>query len=146
QVMSKRSRSSRSLFSPPATTSPEEPLVRSPSDPSGKPKKKPKRPKEPLPGSSSNVGQPNNPRDLSAVLAYGPSFLPYTSAWTDSRTEQVRGFKRWIFVAINKIAKTIASRHPNISHILGQSPSDLELRSLYHQVFPGLPESYISTR
>lgn len=131
----------------------EEAQAPSPSFSEEKSKKKPKkRPPEPgtFPGSSSNVGQPNDPRDLSAVLAYGPSYLPYTAAWTDSRTEQVRAFRRWIYVAIDKIASSMAAQHPNISYLLAGDPEDYRsklqpeplLRS-YKSAFPHLPASYL---
>ncbi len=37
------------------------------------------------------------------------------SAWTDSRIEQVRHFKSWVFVAISRIADAFAKSTPNVS-------------------------------
>lgn len=54
-------------------------------------------------------------RDLSTLLSYGPSFLPYVAAWTDSRIEQVRNFKHWVYIAIRTIAKQVSSQVPNVS-------------------------------
>lgn len=56
-------------------------------------------------------------RDLATLLSYGPSFLPYVAAWTDSRIEQVRNFKHWIYIAIRTIGRQIASQVPNVSWI-----------------------------
>lgn len=57
----------------------------------------------------------HDPRQLSSLLTYGPSPLPWTSAWTDQYTEQVRHFKYWTYVCINKIARKIASQYPNVT-------------------------------
>lgn len=56
-------------------------------------------------------------RDLAALLNYGPAQLPYTAGWTDSRIEQVRAFKHWVYIAIDTIAKTIASTIPNVTYV-----------------------------
>lgn len=74
---------------------------------------------------------PDDPRDLSALLSYGPTHLPYTAAWTDSRIEQVRAFKHWVYIAINVIASKIASSLPNVTYVSSEldqavtSPGDL---------------------
>ena len=62
-------------------------------------------------------------RDLSTLLSYGPSFLPYVAAWTDSRIEQVRNYKHWIYIAIRTIARQIASQVPNVSWTFHNSQS-----------------------
>lgn len=105
-----------------------------------RPKKKP-RPNHL--GSGSPMAKPADPRDLSALLAYGPSYLPFTAAWTDSRTQQVQAFKHWVFVAINKIATKVCSKHPNISYLSSSPSEDYQARALYHKTFPGVPDSYI---
>ncbi|HEX2973042.1 MAG TPA: phage portal protein [Tepidisphaeraceae bacterium] len=59
----------------------------------------------------------HDPRDLLALLQYGPSYTPYTMAWTDNRIEQVRHFKHWVYVCVSKIARKIASQMPNITYV-----------------------------
>lgn len=66
-------------------------------------------------------GAPENPnnsdRDLISLLCYGASFVPYTTAWTDNRIEQVRHFRHWIYVCVNKIARKVSSQYPNVSWV-----------------------------
>ncbi len=59
----------------------------------------------------------NGSRDLSSLLSAGPAYIPFTNAWTDYRHEQVKSYKHWIYVAIHKIASTVATSPPNISWI-----------------------------
>lgn len=69
---------------------------------------------------TSYLNQPTNSssdRDLAALLSYGPSYLPFTAAWTDSRIEQVRAYKHWVYVAIRAIARKVASSAPNITYV-----------------------------
>lgn len=70
--------------------------------------------------------QGGNYRDLSALLSFGSPALPWTNAWTDNRIEQVRAFKLWTYVAINVIAKRVASQVPNVSWVRlpGSKPHD----------------------
>ncbi len=63
--------------------------------------------------------KPKHPRDLSSLLSYGPTYIPVTTAWTDNRIEQVRAFKNWVYVAVNKIAETISAHPPNVSYVRG---------------------------
>lgn len=65
------------------------------------------------------VPEGSDPRDLSALLSYGPSHLPYSSAWTDNRIEQVRAYKHWVYIAIHTIASKIASTLPNVTFVSG---------------------------
>lgn len=44
-----------------------------------------------------------------------PSGTPLVGGWTDSRIEQVRHFKHWAYVAINRIANQVAQSRPNVS-------------------------------
>lgn len=59
----------------------------------------------------------DDPRDLSALLSYGPSFIPYTAAWTTNRIAAVRSFKHWVYVCVDLIASKVASQYPNVSWI-----------------------------
>lgn len=77
---------------------------------------------------STNYWGRTDARDLAALLAYGPPHIPYTYGWTDNRVEQVRHFKQWQFVAVNKICSRIAAMMPNISWIQSDS---LELAGGY---------------
>jgi HK97 family phage portal protein len=61
--------------------------------------------------------QDRDPRDLSALLQYGPSYTPYTQAWTDNRIEQVRNYKHWVYVCVSKIARKIAAQVPNVTWV-----------------------------
>lgn len=61
--------------------------------------------------------QPSDARDLGALLAYGSSLEPWTSAWTDSRVNQVQEFRRWVFCAVDVVASRIAERRPNLSYL-----------------------------
>ena len=131
----------------------------------GKPKKKPRKPKNPprieVPDYSQAHPQapilgPDDGRDLSALLSYGPAYLPYTAAWTDNRIEQVHAFKRWVFVAADLIATHIANKRPNISRLTVGDPEDQRtqlggpaamasfssLERSYRRAFPALPKSY----
>lgn len=106
--------------------------------------KKPKRPLGTEPATSPDS------RDLSAILAYGPGFLPYTAAWTDSRVEQVRAFKRWVFVAVNKICEALARKFPNVSYLETGDPGDYRARSdpdflsrSHAKAFPSLDRGYV---
>lgn len=64
----------------------------------------------------------------------GPDFGPFafapgatgsslTGAWTDSRVEQVRHFKHWVYVAVSRIAETIAQMQPQVSVVRDVGPS-----------------------
>ncbi len=106
--------------------------------------KKPPKPKKPSSKKPGPFTQPSDPRDLSAVLAYGPGYLPFSPIWTDSRIEQVHAFKRWVFVAVNKICQAICQKYPNVSYLITGSSSDTQTRLLYSRSFPGLPDSYIT--
>ena len=61
--------------------------------------------------------KPPSDRDFSALLGYGPQYLPFTAAWTDSRVEQVKHFKNFTYTAINHIATTVADDLPNVSYV-----------------------------
>lgn len=67
--------------------------------------------------------QKNKYRDLTSYLNPGTSLWPYTGAWTDSRTEQVRHFKQWVFIAVSTIAEQIASNKPNLSYVTRKDPA-----------------------
>ncbi len=67
----------------------------------------------------------NNNRDLAALLTHGASLWPYTGAWTDSRIEQVRHMKHWVYVAIDRIATKIAQHPPNVSYCRNLNPYSL---------------------
>jgi HK97 family phage portal protein len=43
--------------------------------------------------------------------------LPYVAAWTDSRVEQVRAFKHWVYVGIDRVATRVAKQLPNVSWV-----------------------------
>lgn len=70
------------------------------------------KPKKPKPQQSIT-----DPRDLGSVFAYGPSFVPGVNAWTDNRSEQVRAYKHWVYVAVSTIADAVADQLPNVSFI-----------------------------
>ncbi len=106
--------------------------------PGKKPKKKPKPS-----GTNPDFATPSDPRDLSAILSYGPGYLPFTNYRTESPIDLVHAFKRWVFVAINKICQAICHKAPNVSYLLTPSSSDSALRTLYSRTFPGLPSSYL---
>jgi HK97 family phage portal protein len=63
-----------------------------------------RRPKSP-------TGGGNNP----PWFANGPAGAPLVGAWTDSRYEQVRHYKHWVYVAVSKICDKVASSLPNVS-------------------------------
>lgn len=71
----------------------------------------------PPPPSYLNAPSTVSDRDLAALLSYGPSHLPYSAAWTDSRIEQVRAYKHWVYIAIRTIARKIASATPNVTFV-----------------------------
>lgn len=50
---------------------------------------------------------------------------PFVGAWTDNRVEQVRHFRHWTYVAIDRIASTVAKARPHIS--VARDPLDLLL-------------------
>lgn len=63
----------------------------------------------------------------------GPSFGPFvfagatagsnlTGAWTDSRIEQVRHFKHWVYVAVSRIAEKVAQMQPQVSVVRDLGP------------------------
>lgn len=72
----------------------------------------------------------NKNRELAALLSYGPQYIPYTAAWTDSRIMQVRAFKTWTYVAIDRIATKVCHRAPNVSQIMLGTPSEPALKAL----------------
>lgn len=84
--------------------------------------KKPK-PRKPKPGTSpyitfDPIAPGTDPRDLAALINYGgQSKIPYVNAWTDSRIEQVRNFKNWVFIAIDAVCKRVADQIPNLSWV-----------------------------
>ncbi len=49
---------------------------------------------------------------------YGSSLGPWSAAWTDSRSEMVRHFKTWTYVAVNRISTAVAMNPPNVSDVL----------------------------
>jgi HK97 family phage portal protein len=56
-------------------------------------------------------------RDVSWLLtAAGPIGSLY-GAWTDNRSEQVRHYKHWVYIAVDRIASKIAESRPNVSLI-----------------------------
>lgn len=59
----------------------------------------------------------DNPRDLSALLATGPSYYPYSLNWTAQRVELVRHFKSYAYLAIDRVATELAGTPPNISYV-----------------------------
>lgn len=80
------------------------------------------------PGKSKKPKLPKKPgdADLSHLMTYGPGYLPLSYAWTDSRIEQVRHFKHWVYVAVDTIATAIASSAPNVSYILNSPNKPLD--------------------
>lgn len=78
---------------------------------------------ERAPSSAAGTSYLNHPssnasdRDLAALLSYGPSYVPYAAAWTDSRVEQVRAYKHWVYVAVRAIARKVASSIPNVTYV-----------------------------
>lgn len=89
-----------------------------PQSPPPQSQKAPKKGRKPG-NASANVSE----RDLSSLLSYGPSFLPYTTAWTDNRVEQVRHFRHWVYVAIDRIACKISDSPPNVSRVSARAGS-----------------------
>jgi len=81
-------------------------------------------------------GTSNDARELSSLLSYGPQqYGSYSAGWTTNRTEQVRVFRHWVYVAIHRIASEIACKVPNISLLKSGSepdktPGERVLRSL----------------
>jgi HK97 family phage portal protein len=47
----------------------------------------------------------------------GPPGGAYPAAWTDSRHEQVRHFRHWVFVAVTRIAEKVAQQRPVVSSL-----------------------------
>lgn len=70
-----------------------------------------------FPSAAINNSNDADNRDLASLLSYGPAHLPYTSAWTDSRIEQVRAFKHWVYIAVHTIASKIAATIPNVTYV-----------------------------
>ncbi len=48
---------------------------------------------------------------------------PNLNAWTDSRLDQVKSFKHWVYVAVDLIANRIASQFPNVGYIQKKDPN-----------------------
>lgn len=74
-------------------------------------------------------GGNNSNRELAAMLQHGTGLGTYSGAWTDSRTELVRHFRHWTYVAIDRIASKIAVQIPNVT--LVRSPEDKGDKSKY---------------
>lgn len=45
----------------------------------------------------------------------GGTTAPFVTGWTDSRYEQVRHFRHWVYVAVRSICDKVASSLPNVS-------------------------------
>jgi HK97 family phage portal protein len=56
-------------------------------------------------------------RALSSFLTQGTGPGAMATIWTDSRYEQVRAFKHWVYIAIDRIATEVAMHQPNVSLI-----------------------------
>lgn len=73
-------------------------------------------------------------RVFADLLNKGPNLGQLSGAWTDNRTEQVRHYKYWTYVAISAIADKVSQLTPNIS-VLKKSPPHQHkwLRGAYRQ-------------
>lgn len=56
-------------------------------------------------------------RALGSFLGTGSAIGPWFYSWTDSRYEMVRHFKHWVYIAVDRIATSIAMHPPNISYV-----------------------------
>lgn len=54
-------------------------------------------------------------REIAALLQTGPGTGFLYNYWTQNRLEQVRHYKHWVFVGIDKIATKVATQMPNVS-------------------------------
>ncbi len=79
-------------------------------------------------------------RALGQFMSSGSSYGPWLHAWTDSRYEMVRHYKHWVYIAIDKIATSIAMHPPNISYCRKHGSYDpdkiLSLRSRSKALVP----------
>lgn len=57
-------------------------------------------------------------RELSSFIAPGPGSGLFAGAWTDSRLEQVRHFRHWVFVAVERLADRVASQAVNVGRLI----------------------------
>ena len=48
-------------------------------------------------------------------LATGTPGSPLAGGWTDNRFEQVRHFRHWVYVAVDRVASKVAQAMPNVS-------------------------------
>lgn len=62
---------------------------------------------------------------LASFLLQGSSVGLYTNSWTSSRYEQVRHFRHWVYIAVNRIATDVAMHMPNLSMVrIPEAPGD----------------------
>lgn len=61
-------------------------------------------------------------RALASFLMQGSAIGLYNNSWTDSRYEQVRHFRHWVYIAVDRIATEIAMHSPNVSLVRGPEP------------------------
>ncbi len=69
-------------------------------------------------------------RALSSFLQQGSAIGLYHNSWTDSRYEQVRHFKHWVYVAVDKVATEVAMHSPNLSLIRSPRSQEERLRCI----------------
>lgn len=70
--------------------------------------------------SGLSKGRRGNPRRSFAEGA--PVVGPNMNAWTDSRLDQVRAYKHWVYIAISLISNRIAGQFPNVGQVGPRDP------------------------
>lgn len=69
-------------------------------------------------------------RALGAFLNQGTSWGQFSNSWTDNRYEQVKHFKNWVYVAVDRIATEIAMHTPNVSLMAQAGQLDVSMRRM----------------
>lgn len=82
--------------------------------------------------SSKSKTKKRKGRNLEDVYLSGAGavFPFFSNAWTDSRIELSRHFKRWVYVAVSTIAEQVATQRPNISYVTSAKGTPREKMSL----------------
>lgn len=77
-------------------------------------------------------------RAIQHFLGGGNSVGQWTNQWTESRYQQVRHFKHWVYIAVDRVATEVAMHMPNVS-LLHEAGEPDPMRKY-------LPKSFTHTR
>jgi len=96
-------------------------------------------------GKPPKGGKGNDRRDLGDVFTPGGGPSHVTNAWTDYRVEQVRQFRHWVYIAIDRIACKVAQQQPNVGYARQAGPRQKHLAARTKALTPLREQEFLES-